>query len=51
MGDHEGILQIEHCDISMNTKPILNRLGGNFGTLRFNENPFFKIFFHAVLGL
>ena len=25
----------------MKTKPILNRFGGTFGTLRFNENFFF----------
>ena len=43
MGDHEGTLQIEYCDISMRKKPNLTRFGGNFGTLRFDEKIFLKI--------
>ena len=42
MGDHEGTLQYEYDNITMETKLILTRLGGTFGTLRFDENPFFK---------
>ena len=40
MGDHGGTLQIEYDDFSMKTIFILNRFGGNFGTLRFNERSF-----------
>ena len=52
-GDHENILQIQQDDISMKTKPVLSRFGGNFGTLRFHEKTFFKSFFrfHTILGL
>ena len=53
MGDHEGTLQINYDDVTMKTKFILTRFGGNFGTLRFDERCFFKYFieFHSVLGL
>ena len=40
--DHEGTFKIEYVDISMKTKSILKCFGGNFGTLRYNENYFFK---------
>ena len=40
MGGHERTLQIENDDVSMNIKLILNRIGGKFGTLRFNEQSF-----------
>ena len=42
MGDHEGTLQIEYDDISMNTKFILTRFRGNFGTLGLDEKSFFN---------
>ena len=52
IGDHEGSLKIEWDDISMKTKLILTRFAGNFGTLRFDEDSFFKYFirFYTILG-
>ena len=47
MGDHKGTLKIEFDDIIMETKLILTRFGGTFGTLRFDE----KSFFGTLLGL
>ena len=44
LGDHEGTLQIQYDDLKKKTKPILNRFGITFGTLRFEEN-FFSYFF------
>ena len=41
MGDHEGILQIEHDDFSMKTTLSLSRFGATFGTLRFDKKIFF----------
>ena len=41
-GDHEGTPQIEYNDITMKTKPILTRFGGNFGRLRFDEQSLFN---------
>ena len=35
MGDREKILQIKNDDIRMQTKHILTRFGGTFGTLSF----------------
>ena len=46
MVDHDRTLQIKYDDISMKAKLILTRLGGNFGTLRFDE----KTFFTTLLG-
>ena len=51
MGDHQGTLQNEHDDIGMKTKLILTRFGGSFGTLRFDERSFFKLFWVLRLGL
>ena len=53
MGDHEGTVPIEYDEITMITKLILNRFGGIFGTLTFDEKPFFTCFlgFYTVLGL
>ena len=42
MGDHKRTLQIEYDDITMKTKLILTRFGGNFGTLRFDDKSFFN---------
>ena len=44
MGYHDGTLQIEYDDISMETKPILIPFGETFGTLRFDERTFLKYF-------
>ena len=44
MGDHEGTQQIEYDDIRMKTKPILTRFFGIFGTLGFDERPFYNMF-------
>ena len=41
MGGHQRTPQTKHDDISMKTKLILNRFGGIFGTLKFDEKPFF----------
>ena len=41
-GDYEGTLQTENDDFCMKTKLILNRFGGNFGTIRFDEKSFFN---------
>ena len=35
-------MQTEYDDISMITKIFLTRFGGIFGTLTFDEEPFFK---------
>ena len=40
MGDHERTLQTEDGDLCMKTKPISTRVGGTFGTLRFDERSF-----------
>ena len=40
LGDHEGTIQIEDDDLNKETKLILTRFGGSFGTLRFNEKSF-----------
>ena len=37
MGDDAGTLQIEHDDITLETKPKLTRFGGTFGKLKFAE--------------
>ena len=34
--DHEGTVQIEHDDISMETKIVSIRFSGTFGTLKFD---------------
>ena len=44
MGDHEKTLQIKYYDINMKTKLNLTRFGSTFGTLRFDEQTFFKTF-------
>ena len=46
LGDYEGTLQIEYDDLNKKTKRILTRFGSTFGTLRFDEKPFF----HTLLG-
>ena len=46
LGDHEGTLQIEHDGLNKKTKLILTRFVSNFGTLSFDEEPFF----HTLLG-
>ena len=43
LGDHEGTLKIEFDDITMKRKLILTRFGSTFGTLGFDEKPFFRI--------
>ena len=50
--DHEATLQIEHGDITVKTKLILTRFGGNFGKLRFNQKIHFKhfVWFYTILG-
>ena len=48
MGDHEKTLQIEYDGISMKTKLILKRFGGNFGTLSFYEKSFLHSFFGYI---
>ena len=40
-GNHEGTLQIKYDDITLKTKLISKRLGGIFGTLKFNKKNFF----------
>ena len=47
MGDHKGTLPIKYDDISMITKFISTRFGGNFGTLRLYERSFYS----TLLGL
>ena len=42
LGAHEGFLQIDYDDISMETKLVLTRFGGTFGTLRFDEKSIFN---------
>ena len=42
MGDSEGTLKIEYNDISMKTKLIVTHFGSIFGTLGFDEKPFFN---------
>ena len=51
-GDHEGIIQINYDDISMNAKLNLTRFGLTFGTLRFDRIFFhYPIRIHTILGL
>ena len=40
VGGHEGTLKTEDDDITRKTKPILDRFGLTFGTLRFDEKSF-----------
>ena len=40
MGELEKFLQIEFDDLSMETKLILTRFCGTFGTLRFDEKSY-----------
>ena len=40
MGDHEGTLQKEYDNISMQTKLISSHFGGTFGKLRFDDISF-----------
>ena len=47
MGDHEGTLKIEYDDLTLETKLILTRFGGTFGTIIFIKKYFFK----TLLGL
>ena len=35
------LYKLKNDDITMKTKPIITRFGGNFGTLRFDEKSFF----------
>ena len=53
LGDHEGTLQIEYDDLNKKTKNILTRFGSIFGTLGFDEKPFFSyiIKIRSILGL
>ena len=44
MGYHEGALQNEYDDISMNTKNILTHFVETFGTIRFDERFFQKLY-------
>ena len=44
LGDHEGTLQFEYDDDSMETKIILTFFGGTLGVLRFDEKSIFKTF-------
>ena len=44
LGDHDGTLQIEFDDLNKKTKPILNRFGSTFGTLRFDNISVFYTF-------
>ena len=44
MGDHEGTLQIGYDNISLKTKLISTRFSGTFGTLRFDQRSFWKVF-------
>ena len=47
--DHDGTIQIDFDDITMKAKPILNRFGGSFGTLRVDEKSSFFIGFFTIL--
>ena len=40
MGENGKTPQDKYEDFSMKTKPVLTRIGGNFGTLRFDEKSF-----------
>ena len=44
IGDHEGTQQLEYDDVCMETKLVLTRFGGSFGTLRFDKISFFKLY-------
>ena len=41
MADYERTIQIEYDEIRKETKLVLTRFGGTFGTLRFDEKKFF----------
>ena len=43
-GDHERTLKIEYDDISMETKLVLKRFGGTFGTLGLYEKIFLILY-------
>ena len=49
MGNNEGTLKTKYDDFSMETKLILIRFGGNFGTLRFDEKSFYNTLLRLTL--
>ena len=44
MDDQEGTLRVDYDDISMNTENILTRFDGTSGTLGFDKNSFFTLY-------